>query len=392
MTEDILAHKLQLLLSAIKNNFNKTDDDLCIVSDYNESNHSFVIPFIMHSTYVLNIAFSNECIASYISYGTKHISLNCEAMTLDDIDSLLKKVNRELLLRLGDKFVSETFKFKSREIDKPESFIEWGKQLGKSIVNVLRNNVYTINCRSAEPPGYCRDFDFTISFNLHDTFPILLMGTTYGIDGYIHNTVFGEDIGVPFCSYVSLDAQGSFDFDDFSRLLKEQIESRLPDKFLRQRLANNIPTALSPDVQSDKAPSGLDDFRHSAEEFFGARFHDGEIYTGDSCFGLLHPKNDYFLVTADGENWAPPVSCEKSAANEGDYAVMFSAYATYFVILARQEGMLNAYLYFGKPIVPLNPRKLPMPETRMHDFFQLVKEELELRLPDEFLAKYGWLE
>ena len=130
MTEDILAHKLQLLLSAIKNNFNKTDDDLCIVSDYNESNHSFVIPFIMHSTYVLNIAFSNECIASYISYGTKHISLKCEAMTLDDIDSLLKMVNRELLLRLGDKFVSETFKFKSREIDKPESFMDGGSNLG----------------------------------------------------------------------------------------------------------------------------------------------------------------------------------------------------------------------------------------------------------------------
>lgn len=42
--------------------------------------------------------------------------------------------------------------------------------------------------------------------------------------------------------------------------------------------------------------------------------------------------------------------------------------------------------------MPINPRRLPMPASRMTEFFRLVKEELELRLPDEFLAKYGWLE
>ena len=390
--------KISIVLEALRVGF--YDEPGGLTYDEDEANDSFGAETMGYLSYKIHVMYRKGSVSCFLAYGKCEIPVGPAERPLSELESLLAAVKAELRLRLGCKFAPR---------DIPWDDVSLDPRIPDEIpMDVAADNLTRVlqRCFGGYVSDACRELNnlrcygryYTLYFNLYDTYPVSISGdyinmcasfTCLEIDGDGEISFFMYDYDDNHNVESSID---NFEHDRFVLELKREVESRLPDKFLRQRAAASEAPALMTSPGDEAVPSGPKEFKRAAEAFFGNRFADGHACWGEECHRLLHPVGEVGNRRAYGLFNPPPELAEELVASYRAFAVRFSAYATVPVVLACREGMLDAYLYYGKYLVPINPRRLPMPASRMTEFFRLVKEELELRLPDEFLAKYGWLE
>lgn len=390
--------KMSFVVEALRVGFYDCPGGLYYCVD--EGHDSFGAETIGYLSYKIHVMYRKGYVSCFLAYGKCEIPIGPAERPLSELESLLAAVKAELRLRLGCKFAPR---------DIPWDDVSLNPRIPDEIpMDVAADNLTLVlqRCFGGYVSDTCREWNnircygryYTLYFNLYDTYPVSISGDYIAMCASFTCLKIDGEGGIPFFMYYYDDNHNvkssidNFEHDRFVLELKREVESRLPDKFLRQRAAASEAPALVTSPGEETVPSGPKEFKQAAAVFFGSRFADGQEYSGGKARKLLHPV-DNFHNRRDYGLFNPPRQHPKGPEpRHPEYAVRFSAYATVPVVLACREGMLDAYLYYGKYLVPINPRRLPMPASRMTEFFRLVKEELELRLPDEFLAKYGWLE
>lgn len=78
-------------------------------------------------------------------------------------------------------------------------------------------------------------------------------------------------------------------------------------------------------------------------------------------------------------------------ANHKAFSIEFSAYEYFPIIFYYDMGRIGCNICFGKRVIALENSQKWWEETDFNIFFQELKEELELRIPDKFLKAHDWL-
>ena len=385
-----ISNKISFVIKALRNGFYDFPGEWTY--DEDEGNDSFGAVTWGYAPYKIHVRYQQGYVSCFLAYGKCEIPVGPAERPLAELEPLLAEVKAELRLRLGHKFVPREYKLSSKQIfDAISEAIPMDVAANNFAIVMQKYFGSNISGSCSEVDNYYSQ-DYRLFFNIYDTYPVTAYGNHSRMGAGFTCLERDQEGATPVFSYGVKANNDSFDLDGFARQLKREVESRLPDKFLGQRAAAGEARALVTAPGEENAPSGPKEFKQAAAAFFGSRFADGHACWGAECHRLLHPVDDVGNRRAYGLFNPPPELAEDPVAGYRAFAVRFAAYATVPVVLVCREGMLNAYLYYGKYLVPLNPRRLPMPATRVTEFFRLVKKELELRLPDEFLAKYGWLE
>lgn len=76
--------------------------------------------------------------------------------------------------------------------------------------------------------------------------------------------------------------------------------------------------------------------------------------------------------------------------NYREFNIEFKAYDYYMVLFSYDKGRIGCSIECGKHYIPLKNSQQWYSDANFDTFFQELKNELELRIPDKYLEANGW--
>ncbi len=77
--------------------------------------------------------------------------------------------------------------------------------------------------------------------------------------------------------------------------------------------------------------------------------------------------------------------------NHKSFSIEFSAYDYFPTVFNYEMGRMGYSICFGNRTVALDNSQKWWDEANFDVFFEELKEELELRIPDKYLKAHGWM-